>query len=273
MIDAIKAFEGGSCSQLLAMVDGRSCSWVRFPAVYFALHHKREGWILVDTGYGGRFREATRSFPARLYRWATPVRESGTVASALGATSIRCEDIRHVIVTHFHGDHIGGLADFPHATIHFHENALRQLQALPSWRQIRGAFLASLVPKWLADRSAIIRSSCFTTSRSLGFGTYDLFSDHSIEAVSLPGHAPGQLGVLFHTRERPVLYAADAYWRNCQLAEGAEPMRIAMAFQWDAQAYRATIGTLREVWRRGDHVLIACHDDRTADRLNQLQPL
>lgn len=269
MIDKIHAFAGGYCRQLLAMIDRRSWRMVRFPAVYFALRHRGEGWILVDTGYGGRFAEATRHFPFRGYRWATPTREAGRTADQLRSAGISPGDIRHVIVTHFHADHIGGLADFPLATVHYHAAALSPLQRLPAWRQVRAAFLPALVPTWLPDQAAVIPEPAFVCQPDLPFDSHDLFSDGSIRLVHLPGHAPGQVGVLFAYGAQRILYVADAFWRRCQIVDGVQPMGPAMSLQWNPSAYQATVCRLADVYRRGDYSLVACHDEGTEAQLNR----
>lgn len=272
MIDEIKAFEGGYCRQLLAMVDRRSWRMVRFQAVFLALRHRREGWVLVDTGYGTQFKEATERFPGRFYRWATPTTPVGSTATLLENAGIRASDIRHVIVTHFHADHVGGLAEFPNANVHYHIEALRTLQNLPSWRQVRAAFLADLVPSWLPDRARPVSSGGFSNTHDLPFDSHDLFGDESIRLVHLPGHAPGQIGVAFAGPNGREFYTADAFWRRCQIVDGIEPLRIAMSFQWDANAYRNTVNLLRHVHLQGRYRLTACHDDRTCTHLNGRAP-
>lgn len=270
MIDAVRAFEGGYCRQLLAMVDRRSWRVVRFQAVFLALHHRREGWILVDTGYGGRFREATRGFPARFYRWATPQVGGERVAVTLARAKIGVEEIRHVIVTHFHGDHVGGLGEFAHATIHHHEHALQPLLALPEWRQVRAAFLRTLVPEWLPQRAHVLCENEFTPGGDPALRRHDLFGDGSVTLVPLPGHAPGQVGVIFEGGPERVFYAADAYWRSCQLTDGVDPLGVAMTFQWDPAAYRRTVAMLRALHERRAFRLVACHDEGVAAYLNGL---
>ncbi len=271
MIDAVRAFEGGYCRQLLAMVDRRSWRVVRFQAVFLALHHRHEGWILVDTGYGGRFRDATRRFPARFYRWATPQRGGESVAAALAGAQIRLEEIRHVIVTHFHADHVGGLSELRHAAIHYHEHALQPLLQLPEWRQVRAAFLRTLVPEWLSQRAHVLRESEFTAAETAPLVQHDLFRDGSIALVPLPGHAPGQLGVIFTVGQERVFYAADAYWRGCQITKAVDPLAVAMTFQWNPAAYRRTVALLRMLDERRGFRLVACHDEGVAAYLNILR--
>ncbi len=270
MITQIKAFEGGYCRQLLGMIDGRSWRMVRFQAVFFALRHEREGWVLIDTGYGTSFKEATRSFPARFYRWATPATQAGSVKTMLAGAGIDAREISHVIVTHFHADHVGGLAEFPQAKIHFHAEALQTLQRLSPVRQVHGAFLSKLIPDWLPDRANVISPTSFAPTADLPFLLHDLFGDGSIGLVPLPGHAPGQLGVVFNASTGPQLYVADAYWRGCQITRNVEPVGLAMAMQWDANAYRQTVNQLRAVYQHGRYTITACHDDGASAYLNGL---
>lgn len=272
MIEEIRAFEGGYCRQLLAMVDRRSWRMVRFQAVFLALRHRREGWVLVDTGYGTQFKEATEWFPGRFYRWATPTTPVGSTAALLENAGIRASDIRHVIVTHFHADHVGGLVEFPNASVHYHMAALAPLQNLAAWRQVRAAFLAHLIPSWLPERARPISSGGFSITRDLPFESHDLFGDESIRLVHLPGHAPGQVGVSFSGPIGREFYTADAFWRRCQIADGVEPLGIAMSFQWDAEAYRNTVNLLRQVHQQGRYRLTACHDDGTCTQLNERAP-
>ena len=267
MISRIQAFEGGSCRQLLAMVDRRSLRLVSFQAVFLALRHEREGWILIDTGYGRGFRTATRRFPHRCYRWATPVTEAGSAADLLERAGIPPAEVRHVIVTHFHADHVGGLAEFPRALIHHHADALWPLQRLKPWRQVRAAFLPGLIPGWFQQQSRPIAAANFQPGAELPFGVHDLFGDGSVRLVDLPGHAPGQIGVWFQSTAGTELYAADAYWRAGQLT-GTEPLGIALSLQWDVRAYGETVGRLRTLKQTGRFRLTACHDDDTAAHFN-----
>jgi glyoxylase-like metal-dependent hydrolase (beta-lactamase superfamily II) len=271
MIRELRAFEGGYCRQLLALVDRRSWRWARFPAVFLALRHDREGWVLVDTGYGERFRAATQTFPQRFYRWATPVTPAGGTRGLLARGGIDSTEIRHVIVTHFHADHVGGLAEFPEARVHFHADALDPLRGLSSWRQVRAAFLASLIPEWLGRQAQPVPPEAFRPAPDLPFPVHDLFGDGSIGLVPLPGHAPGQLGIIFDSAGGRELYAADAYWRRVQITGGVEPFAPVMSLQWDAPAYRQTVGLLREVHREGRYRTTACHDADTSRLLNGLR--
>jgi glyoxylase-like metal-dependent hydrolase (beta-lactamase superfamily II) len=259
----VRFFNGGHCRQLLALIDRRSWRWVKFHAVFMAVHHPREGWVLIDTGYGERFQEATRSWPQRLYRWATPATMAGTARETIRRSGIDPSTIKHVIITHFHADHVGGLAEFPHATIHYHADAWRSLAGLKPFRQVHSAFLSALVPEWLPTSSHAIEAAAFAPSTELPFPVHDLFGDGLIKLVYLPGHAPGHLGIFLPETEGSLLYATDAYWNLAQIDRSVDLIAPVLRLQWDGKAYQHTVRQLRDVARAGKHQLLACHAPET----------
>src|SRR5690606_20910879 len=106
---------------------------------------------------------------------------------------IRPEEVRHLVITHFHADHVGGLAEFPNATVYYHERALAPFITLSPFRQTRAAFLPLLIPPGFEARSSTIPSASFSKDEEVSFPTMDLFADGSLKLVELPGHAPGQI--------------------------------------------------------------------------------
>jgi glyoxylase-like metal-dependent hydrolase (beta-lactamase superfamily II) len=254
---------GGYCRHLLASIDGRTWRRVTFHAVFLAIEHPRLGWIVCDTGYGTSFFEATRAWPRRLYRWATPVTPRGTAASVLAGLGVRPEEVGHVIVTHFHADHVGGLREFTRARIHYREDALAPLLARKPLGQTRAAFLPALLPEDLSARSKVISARDFKTDDTLPFASCDLFGDGTLKAVSLPGHAPGQIGLEYVDAGVRTLYCADAFWRIEQISGGVNLPRPVLALQWNARAYRETVNALRALAQRRTHRLLACHDEET----------
>jgi glyoxylase-like metal-dependent hydrolase (beta-lactamase superfamily II) len=87
------------------------------------------GLVLIDSGFGTRdcADPARRVGPSR--HLIRPVLDAGEAAvNQIGRLGFRPGDVRHIVVTHFDGDHIGGIYDFPDA--HIHVTAAEALGAL-----------------------------------------------------------------------------------------------------------------------------------------------
>jgi glyoxylase-like metal-dependent hydrolase (beta-lactamase superfamily II) len=211
---------------------------VRFHAVAFLLRHPRIGPVLVDSGYSSRFHAETRRLPGSLYGRITQVTlsETGGVAARLEGLGISREEVRHVVITHFHADHIGGLRDFPEARFHCSRLAWESVKDLRGLAAVRHGFLPGLLPEDFADRLSFVEE-----------GAGELFACGSLRTINLPGHAPGQIGLRFTGSDsRPVLLAADACWTSEAFRQNRMPHPVTrLLHDWDA--YAATLRRLHEL--------------------------
>jgi glyoxylase-like metal-dependent hydrolase (beta-lactamase superfamily II) len=255
----IRFFNGGYCRQLLAMADRRTWRVGEFQAVFLAVAHPRFGWVLIDTGYGNSFAAATRTWPQCLYRWVTPVVPRAGTAEILRVHGIMPEEIRQIVLTHFHADHIGGTREFPRATFHYVEEALTPLLRLSPLSQTRHAFLPAQLPEDFAARSATVSLAQFRADPETGFLRHDLFGDGSLVLLHLPGHAPGHVGVRLEDNHGPLLYAADAFWHHRQIEEEIHPLYPARIAIHDNRAYDATVAQLRALRHNAQLRVLACH--------------
>jgi glyoxylase-like metal-dependent hydrolase (beta-lactamase superfamily II) len=126
------------------------------------LHHPEHGWLLWDTGYAPRMLDLTRRFPYRLYRLATPLRlESGlAVVAQLSRLGIATHEIRRIVISHFHADHIAGLRDFPDAVLLASSEALASIHGLHGLRALRRGFIPGLLPDDFPERCTAVARSC-----------------------------------------------------------------------------------------------------------------
>jgi glyoxylase-like metal-dependent hydrolase (beta-lactamase superfamily II) len=224
---------------------------VDFPAYCALILHPSAGPILYDTGYSDRFREATEGFPARLYRWLTPVRlrSEERLEAQLGRHGLRPEDVRTVVVSHLHADHVSGLRDLPRARF----VALRQEVEATLGRRglgaVRRGFLPDLLPPDFVERldAADQRPLVDLGPRFGAFPRgFDLLGDRSLVGVPLPGHTAGQLGLLLaDEQDRDLLLAGDACWSGRAWREQRPPSWLARPLMHDWRRYLETLRGLK----------------------------
>lgn len=150
--------------------------------------------VLIETGYGGKWDEKSRSIFAL---------ESRTILDALREENVDPADIDHVIVTHLHFDHAGGLthpddagnavSSFPNATIHVQQREWDDAQANRS--TMTRTYLRSHLDPIAAQVHCID-----------GEATID---ELGITVWPMPGHTWGQQAVRFDDGEGDVCFAGD----------------------------------------------------------------
>ncbi|MBT8226503.1 MAG: MBL fold metallo-hydrolase [Dactylosporangium sp.] len=257
----------GACRQI-ERVARRGGRWrsVQFPALVGVIEHPTAGVMLFDTGYSPRFFAETARGAARLYRWLTPptCTAQETAAAQLTAAGISPYQVKIVVISHFHADHIGGLADFPAARFLYLRSALR-----PAWRtrssvsNVRHAFLPGLLPPGFEERS-ISAEDCPAAPPPPGTGLdpgFDLLGDGSLLGFDLSGHVAGQLGLFLpQTQGPPVMLVGDACWHRRAFTHGELPHPVARLVTADPRAYRQRIETLGRLARaRPDLLVVPSH--------------
>jgi glyoxylase-like metal-dependent hydrolase (beta-lactamase superfamily II) len=156
---------------------------------------------------------------------------------------VRPGDVGHVIVSHFHIDHIAGLRDFPAATIVADADAIDSVIGLDGFAALRRGFAPALLPADFARRALPITR--FDGPPVAPFGpSHDLFGDGSLLLLRLPGHARGQLGLLLRTARGPALLAADGAWLSRSYRERRGPGRGGYMIADDPRALDETLAKL-----------------------------
>lgn len=221
---------------------------IKFHALWGLIKHSSKGLILFDTGYTKRFYDETRSYPNRIYANLTKVEinEVDEVKTQLEKNGIDASEIKHVIISHFHADHVGGMNDFPNATFYCSKNALSQFLSIPKYLAFTKGILKNLVPKDIQQRVKFIEDFSKKKEHPIFNETYDLFSDESIELVSLPGHAAGQMGLLVGTSKNNYFLVADAVWHKEAYIEDRLPNPIVRLFFHSWKDYKESISKLKK---------------------------
>jgi glyoxylase-like metal-dependent hydrolase (beta-lactamase superfamily II) len=169
------------------------------------------GLVLVDSGLGtADYADlASRlgfSF-ARLYGRPAPDPSLAAVRQ-VAALGFRPADVRHIVQTHLDLDHVGGLSDFPWATVHVHAAELAAATARKGIKA-RGRYRP---PMWAHHPDFVTYSA--EGEPWLGFETVrDLKGmPDQILFVPLPGHTLGHCGVAVQGEYGWLLDAGDAYF-------------------------------------------------------------
>lgn len=215
-------------------------------ASFALIEHPVHGITLFDTGYSPRFHEATKHWPYRLQARLTPVKTSAA-ASCLGqlkTAGVDPGDVKRIVLSHLHADHICGLADFPDADIIASRSAWEAVAGKSSWAAVKRGFLPALLPSDIHQRLYLLPEFA-----DPGIGPFrhchDLFHDGSIRLLKIPGHATGQIGLLAQTgTEQREFLVADAAWTTRTITEDLKPT---LAFRMIADSARQARETIRKL--------------------------
>lgn len=224
---------------------------MRFPAGWALIEHPVQGAILFDCGYGPSARAAMRGGLRWIYRRAIHACSSAhtDAGQLLRQRGIDAGQVRLVVISHFHPDHIGGLDQFRRARFVAHADAWNHLRELSWFGLLHAQIWKELLPDDFAARLQLLdehgRRPLPVDWSGLGEG-WDLFGDGSLHVVALPGHARGQIGLAVRTGDgERVVLAADAFWRREQLdREQALPWLTQRLAMDDATAYLDTVRRL-----------------------------
>jgi nucleoside-diphosphate-sugar epimerase/glyoxylase-like metal-dependent hydrolase (beta-lactamase superfamily II) len=220
----------------------------RFHAMIGIVRHAQHGVTLFDTGYATRYYEAAARWPLRMYDRLLPVvtDDAHSALAVVQREGIDPADVRRIIVSHFHIDHICGLHDFPQADIIATRDAWDAVRGRRGFSAMRRGFDPSLVPDGIQNRLYLLDNF-----HEPGIGPFErthcLFGDGSVRLVELPGHAAGQIGLLLQTgvSERKLL-VADAAWTRSTVKRG---LPITPAFRLIADDTAAAKATLHKLTR------------------------
>ena len=219
------------------------------------------GLCLVDTGVGPEVTQGPRSAALRLYN--AVLRPQLNAEEAVGTTlrnlGVTPADIRRVIVTHFHADHVSSLRLFAKAEFIAWGAAARLVMGMSTAAALHNGIFKELIPPDIAQRLLPVEGLARRpTGTALGDG-YDLFGDGSYLAVPLPGHAFGHFGIFWREAEGPVIYATDAAWTREALIEDKTPWLSSAIVFHDRAAGGDNQRLLRAFAEQGGQIHL-CHD-------------
>lgn len=241
---------------------GGSFAKAPFPVRYGIFVHPVHGPIVIDAGYApSLYNVPNASFLFRVYRsvMSPDLLTSGNPKHALRSLGYEISDVKHVMITHFHMDHIGYLDAFPHATVHVSSEAWDELRTVRAERLAHNGIFLEALPDDLDGRISLIDDRP-RAEVSAFLGARDIFEDGTVITIPLPGHATGHYGLMFPQLPNAPLYAVDVAWTKPGLLEERErslPVRFVSTSY--AQA-RASAQAVRKHVEETGCDLILCHD-------------
>lgn len=229
-IDMVRYYACGYCVNHMGFIVKNPTEKKRaFPAGVFLLHHAKYGYILFDTGYSERnYKCGWKGF---LYDILNPthITKKETIAEQLKKDGISAKEIRYIILSHLHPDHIGGLKDFPNAKIICSMDCYKQYKR----GKISDLIFTQLLPTDFEKRLYRVRRY---DSKYAFFDGFDLFRDGSVILTDISGHAAGQMGA--YLWEYRIFFGADAAWGEQFLGRAEEMSKPARMVQYDFRAYK-----------------------------------
>lgn len=270
---AYQLFEAGYCKhcERMTLQNGRikQCD---YPALCALIKHPEQGYILFDTGYSERFYQLTQKFPFSLYRHLTPVVLKKSLKQQLEEQNIHASEIRSIVISHFHADHIGGLKDFPNAQFFCHPQALNDIRDKKGIKALLKGFLPDLLPKDFYERVIALKNEVQLPSQLQPFTTgFDLFQDKQLLAIPLPGHAKGQIGLYFKAEQETFLIA-DSCWHQDTFKELIYPSNLTYLIHDEKEAYQQTIKHLHLLHKSTPALdIIPAHCQKIRARITEKQ--
>jgi N-acyl homoserine lactone hydrolase len=138
----------------------------------YLMHHTTAGYLLWDTGISDRVAALPEGSPGG--EPGMTYHRTGTLLASLAALGVKPADVRYVVVSHCHPDHVGNVDEFPDATVIIQKAEWDYAMARPQ-------------KPFSPDHKA-----------QLIEGDTDLFGDESVMILSTPGHTPGHESLLVH---------------------------------------------------------------------------
>jgi N-acyl homoserine lactone hydrolase len=189
-----------------------SRTWVEVPINVFVLEHP-EGLILFDAGVDtavltnpsyvdsaiGRF------FMRRLFKLR--LRPDETLTNKLAGLGFDAADVRKVVVSHLHFDHVGGIAEIPQADLLVSRNEWAQLSGRHPERDF---MFRDHVQRPDARWQLVDFEHTDDPALAPFGGCHDVMNDGSLMLLPTPGHTPGSISMLARMKGgAPVLLIGD----------------------------------------------------------------
>lgn len=230
--------------------------WGEWMPTYCSLIEHPEGLILVDTGETAKIYEKDYLPNGGLYHKAveTRIKESEELPHQLAKIGVEPKDIKTVLLTHMHGDHIGGLAHFEHATIYVSQT---EYELASSKKGPNNGYFPKNWPSWF--QPTLITYSDGPEGNFLK--SQKITNDGKIVVVPTPGHSIGHQSVLVKDSNFTTIIAGDLTYNESTLRQEIPDVLL---MNKDAQK---TVEQVHQYVKENPSVYLSSHDWNAPDIL------
>lgn len=189
---------------------------------YCLLVETNDGLLLVDTGYGVQDYENPTWF-TRIFIFSLDMPRSleETAIHQVKELGYARDDVKHIVMTHLHSDHAGGLRDFPDAQVHVHVLEYKAIQSPRGFKErFYDAAQWSHGPKWVVHEEE---------EQDDWFGFRNIQVQEGlipdVRLIPLHGHTRGHCGVAIQMPGGWLLHCGDATYPFYHENEPDEPFK------------------------------------------------
>lgn len=230
--------------------------------LFGVVEHPQQGVILFDTGVHTQFHQATRKFPYRIHSILTPfgLREENNAGNQLLKIGLHPRDVKAIIISHAHADHIPGIIDFPNAKVIINKVELDFMRwdhtKHYSIKLFRNAYLKSLYNNCCNEIIPIDFTSRGKRHKFFN-NAVDLWDDGSMYLVELPGHTKGQMGLFMNNVEsKDMFFVGDAAYLQDNIRYNIPTSKIFQIVYASPKYFINTLNTLHELQKAHPDLLI-----------------
>lgn len=221
------------------------------------------GLVLIDTGFGTRDCDDPGRFGHIRRRLIRPrLDHDETAIRQIERLGFQSSDVRHIVVTHFDADHIGGLADFPDARVH-----VTATEAFAAMRSTSFHNRIRFRPQQWAHGPKLVEHDVDGEAWR-GFAAAKELTEigPGFVLISLPGHTEGHACVAVDAGHRWLLHGGDSFYHPGTIGDSLPTPKLTALLEKlvasDRKKVRQNHARLTELYRGGhpDLMMLCSHD-------------
>lgn len=212
------------------------------PVPFYYLEHENGKKILFDTGNSLKVSHNPRAHWGDIIDIYYPkMQKSEYVTNQLARLGIGPEEITHIVLSHLHLDHAGGISSFPNAQIFVQKSEYDWAFSIKNTQ--KNAYITDDLIHNKPEQWQLID------------GDFDLFGDGIICTFPTPGHTPGHQSGLIRLTGGNLLLTCDACYTTENLRDSIPPGLV-----WDAELSKNSLRKIKEIAESNHATIFVGHD-------------